>query len=154
MSSLPAVGYEQHLTRITGIACYESHILMAEASLVELRGCSNIERRKELQAKVQTTMRRLENDEVADHLSFIVAGGVQPAHETLNETCPYKNLKQNTALIQQVKLQGYGICPHCARVIVLAPTARLTALKGNRRKQAMPGLIEPRFGTPGGAKKI
>jgi hypothetical protein len=114
--SLPAPAFD----KARGVALYKGLILMAEAYFVELRSCSDIERRKELHVSLESVVRRLENDELVHHLSFIIARGLRPAHEKFKESgCPFKNLRHNTALSQQVKLQGYGVCAHCARIIIV-----------------------------------
>jgi hypothetical protein len=119
MSTLPAPAYQEDEAEAPDVAVKAGLIFMIEANLVELRNCSDLERRRELNAGIEIAVRRLANDEIAHHLSFIIARGVQPAHEKLSERgCPFKNLRHNTALTQQVKLQGYGVCPHCSRIIV------------------------------------
>lgn len=120
MSTLPVEVLEEEVAEAPSAALKTGLLLMIEANLAELRHCSDLERRRELAASIESKTRRLSDDDTARHISFLVARGVQPAHERLDERgCHYKNLSLNTALVQQIKLKGYGICPHCSRVVLL-----------------------------------
>lgn len=94
---------------------------LAEALLTELSNCADLERRRELATGLESAMARLgEADaDLPRYLSMLVARGVRPATEEFDEHgCRFKHLRHNTALVQQTRMKGHGLCAHCSRILV------------------------------------
>ena len=114
--SLPATCKAEIARNVTE---HSRRIVLAAAYLRELQNCSNLDRRKELLTNIESLLQAIADPELTHHLAFVIKRGIEPPYEQFGEGgCAIRRLSYNTALSQQVRLRGYGICPHCSRVIV------------------------------------
>lgn len=118
MSQAPAI---EEATEAQGKTLGVAPFILAEAFLTELRDCTDIERRREVMAALESAMARIgEADaDLPRHLSVLVARGVRPATEEFDELgCRFKHLRHSTALVQQTRMKGHGLCSHCSRILI------------------------------------